>query len=360
MLLTELQTRKELNPRYSLRAFARSLDIGASNLSRILNNGQELSLTMSRNIIKKLKFNKHDCLIFINSIAEEKKVRVIRLLSQGLDEEHKEAFITGTEWLTESVSDLMFVFDQKGRCVLFNKTAEQFLSRSLTGKSLADMGFPQEVVKKIKASLGDLYENLSPVKVEECFTIKDSEKCFEISLVPIMGREQKIQLIGCHWKDISERIKMERLLHLQEECGKILSARLPLHDTLKEFLETCTKQFAEAGLVFFNQNKKVVKAGSKDLLRENTDQALTPKMLSEPEFLGQLNVASLNIKKKKLETGCIARIPLSVLNESYGTLVLIKGNRCHEFCKVERELLMDLGRRLEDYIEREVLIEKCS
>src|SRR6478735_2984141 len=80
LLLNEIEHRKEKNPRYSLRAFARYLGMGPSTLSRILLNRQELSHTACKNILKKLKLNRDDCVLFISSIAEERKRRAYKVL----------------------------------------------------------------------------------------------------------------------------------------------------------------------------------------------------------------------------------------------------------------------------------------
>jgi transcriptional regulator with XRE-family HTH domain len=95
LLIQEIARRKLQNSRYSLRAFARHLGIAPSTLSRVLSNTQELSVSGSRKILRKLKFTEEQKLIFISSVAEEKKRRALQLLARGLgklDADHDYGF----------------------------------------------------------------------------------------------------------------------------------------------------------------------------------------------------------------------------------------------------------------------------
>lgn len=85
LLIQEIAKRKASNSRYSLRAFARFLGIAPSTLSRVLSNHQELSLSGSKKIMRKLKFTEEQKITFITSVAEEKKRRAILSLARGLE-----------------------------------------------------------------------------------------------------------------------------------------------------------------------------------------------------------------------------------------------------------------------------------
>jgi hypothetical protein len=82
VLLAEMEKRKEINNRYSLRAFAKFLGIAPSTLSRVLTTGQELSVAGTRKIMKKLQLNDQERLLFIASVAEEKKLRTLTSLGK--------------------------------------------------------------------------------------------------------------------------------------------------------------------------------------------------------------------------------------------------------------------------------------
>ncbi len=82
LLLREIERRKEKNARYSLRGFAKFLGIAPSTLSRILTNGQELSVGATKKIMKKLQLTEQERFLFIASVAEEKKSRTLQTLGK--------------------------------------------------------------------------------------------------------------------------------------------------------------------------------------------------------------------------------------------------------------------------------------
>lgn len=63
-----------------MRAFARFLDFVPSTLSRILANRQELSISATKKIIISLNLSEDEGMMFISSVAEEKKLRTLNLL----------------------------------------------------------------------------------------------------------------------------------------------------------------------------------------------------------------------------------------------------------------------------------------
>lgn len=67
-----LQVRSLKNPRYSLRAFARSLGIDPGDLSRVLSGKGKLSLRMGSKIASELGLSHHDAQLFMQSIVAEK------------------------------------------------------------------------------------------------------------------------------------------------------------------------------------------------------------------------------------------------------------------------------------------------
>jgi len=74
-----LKERQKINTSYSLRAFAKSLGLSNSQLSRILNEKQGLSIKKAKCIAEKLGFNKHEdqifCLMVQSKDARSKKER---------------------------------------------------------------------------------------------------------------------------------------------------------------------------------------------------------------------------------------------------------------------------------------------
>lgn len=73
VLRTELERRLSNNPRYSLRAFARALDVDPAVLSRSLTGKRGLSRAVGERMAGNLKLSPVERTHFLNSIAEEKK-----------------------------------------------------------------------------------------------------------------------------------------------------------------------------------------------------------------------------------------------------------------------------------------------
>ncbi len=73
LLKKELDSRKSRNPNYSLRSFARSLDISPSRLSEIL-SGQRMSMKTANKIATKLKLNENAKAEFTKSIHNQKMI----------------------------------------------------------------------------------------------------------------------------------------------------------------------------------------------------------------------------------------------------------------------------------------------
>jgi len=67
VLRRELQNRQQKNPAYSMRAFARDLDLSASGLSEVLSGKHSLSLRRAITVSKKLGLSEEHADAFIQS-----------------------------------------------------------------------------------------------------------------------------------------------------------------------------------------------------------------------------------------------------------------------------------------------------
>jgi hypothetical protein len=76
----ELARRKALNPRYSLRSFARNLGIDPAALCRILHGKQPLSARDSRKVLLVLRLGARDARLFLESVLEDHAERMRRAL----------------------------------------------------------------------------------------------------------------------------------------------------------------------------------------------------------------------------------------------------------------------------------------
>ena len=118
ILKNELRLRKIKNPNYSLRAYARDLDIAASNLSLIIADKKGLSVTSAINVAQKLKLDKTEqeyfvALVKVNSsrskeereIAKNKiKKMIISTSKEVLDEEK---FKILSDWYHYAILELL-------------------------------------------------------------------------------------------------------------------------------------------------------------------------------------------------------------------------------------------------------------
>jgi GAF domain-containing protein len=83
-LATDLAKRKQVNSRYSLRAYARYLGFDPSALSRILAGKQELSLPFSLKVIRKLRLSLHEKRKFLASVSETRSRQAALFLVKNL------------------------------------------------------------------------------------------------------------------------------------------------------------------------------------------------------------------------------------------------------------------------------------
>jgi uncharacterized protein (TIGR02147 family) len=94
-LNSELAQRCEKNPSYSLRAFAKALEIDAGTLSKILSGRQSLSFKMAKKIVPKLELNPSQQAQFFQSLADHQGER--KLKSSAIPFEVKEREYKGSD-----------------------------------------------------------------------------------------------------------------------------------------------------------------------------------------------------------------------------------------------------------------------
>lgn len=82
-MLRELERRQRKNPSYSLRAFARDLEVPSSRLSEILNRKMGLSETRAVALAEKLNLSSSEREFFIDlALAEHARSAVIKEMAQ--------------------------------------------------------------------------------------------------------------------------------------------------------------------------------------------------------------------------------------------------------------------------------------
>lgn len=81
-LKNELEKRCEKNPRYSLRAFAKSLDIDVSTLSRFLNNKKIPSVELAEQIAERLSLDPENHSAFVKSVSTGHQTRGLKKINE--------------------------------------------------------------------------------------------------------------------------------------------------------------------------------------------------------------------------------------------------------------------------------------
>lgn len=84
LLLKHFQERKNRNPSYSLRAFARDLQVSAAALSQYLSRKRELSKTNKEKVVTRLQFSPAESLVFFEQRAKNKIEQNKAILSEDL------------------------------------------------------------------------------------------------------------------------------------------------------------------------------------------------------------------------------------------------------------------------------------
>jgi len=109
LLATEFSERKAKNPRYSLRAFARNLDLESSHLSKLLNGKRPLNRALAKKLATKLNLSLEQLerLLRTDSTVIKKHGRVMRpYKSISVDQ-----FATVEDWRHYAILELMKVKD---------------------------------------------------------------------------------------------------------------------------------------------------------------------------------------------------------------------------------------------------------
>lgn len=84
LLLQQFQERKNKNPAYSMRAFARDLRISAAALSQFLSRKRDLSKTNKANVISRLHFSPLERQVFLENKTASQSINPKALLSEDL------------------------------------------------------------------------------------------------------------------------------------------------------------------------------------------------------------------------------------------------------------------------------------
>lgn len=123
VLRRELATRKEQNPRFSLRAFARRLRLHPSALSRVLSRKQPLSTGAAILVIEELKLEHDEKRRFLHSVADDRHRQETVALARELDMPNLRTMTTHLD--AEAYAE---VFNLEAHAILQLTFAEDFSS----------------------------------------------------------------------------------------------------------------------------------------------------------------------------------------------------------------------------------------
>jgi PAS domain S-box-containing protein len=221
ILQQELDERKSKNPRYSMRALARDLEVDPAALSRILSGKQDISLDTCRLIITKVQLPPVKARLFIASVAEDKKNRAQLALTRALEPRH---LIENTmDRDAETIIDLgerralkaydsiaierdsISVVDLEGRFLYTNEAMAKSLGRipcELVGETWAALPWASQ---DADVFVGHLREAIQ-AKKELTFEIesRDKQRYFRHVLSPVFGADDTLTAFVSTIRDVTQ------------------------------------------------------------------------------------------------------------------------------------------------------------
>ncbi len=387
ILLSEISKRKLNNSRYSLRAFAGFLGLVPSSLSRILACRQELSIATTKQIIKKLKLSEDDGLMFIASIAEEKKCRALKLLFSTLisdsgesDDEFNDEYnnecdsgplVATGEWILAQSPDLVFVADRFGRCLYVNESAARrhgLVPSQVIGKTMSDMNLPEDLIKNVSLHMKTAIDTNAVVKAESFFPHRNGNRWFEVIYSPVFRRNGQVRAIACHLRDVTDRKSVELKLKFLTQAGQLMSSSPNYEDNFKKIAALAVQDLADGFAVKFgdkviyqlNEISGLLENSLKDLFLEfplekdspyvyqvtsNTEATLLDYKIEDHLVNKILPVDGDDILSKRLNVGSFISVPMKIEEKSLGTIILIRSKAKDSFNGQDLELAMELGAR---------------
>lgn len=378
LLEAELSRRKRENPQFSLRAFARFLEMSSSSLSRILLDSQEISISTSKQIIKKLNLSDEDSVLFIASIAEDKRRRAFQLLSSELQgkKQREDMFNPiNPEWILSNSPDLVMVFNRKKQFLYLNEEGAKYLRRSpeeLIGKSISDTECSFCTIK-FDTLLEDTFASALTIKIEDTFSLKKDEMCFEKIFIPVRNNDDKeVQAVACHLRDITDKKEAELRLAILAKTGSIFSSSYDYNITLHKITKYITKEFVDGCFIHIMDSEQQVKVFEVEHREPHKVEIL--KALFEhfpydpvfpyfyhnvfstgkPKLFKHVAESSLeNVARDrshfenlvKLEVGSYICVPMTALGKTIGTITLLRSKESRDFNDEDLKLALELGSR---------------
>lgn len=189
MIQTEFSRRKEKNPRYSLRAFAQSLGMSTPTLSRILSGTQDISVTASRKIIRKLKLTESQTLSFISSVAEERCNKTYESLSMTFDAHE----------IRPHERNLFFISSLELKCLFVHAAIGKVASipeNEPMSRLMRRLGFSDKVSSDIEECIRETATSGKVRKYYLPFTTEAGELIIDSVFTPLVGKSGRIEAVA--------------------------------------------------------------------------------------------------------------------------------------------------------------------
>ncbi|MBI3544761.1 MAG: PAS domain-containing protein [Deltaproteobacteria bacterium] len=205
VLKQELERRQKMNRRYSLRAFARFLDMDASGLSRVLAGKQELSLSCCLRVLKKLKLDVDQRMQFMASVTSERRRRATSFFDK--------AFGIGAGGRDESLylastPDYVYVVDRSGRFLYANDALAAMSGHApaeLIGKRRDELDTDSAVSREIERRDEVVFTEARSLQYELSFVDKGRTRWVEKIANPVLDESGKVVALVAAVRDITER-----------------------------------------------------------------------------------------------------------------------------------------------------------
>jgi PAS domain S-box-containing protein len=132
--------------------------------------------------------------------------------------------------LSHSV-DFAYIFDLEGRFTYSNGSLARLLNRTLPemlGKNFYDLNYPHDLAARLHAQIQHVIDTGEVVKDQTPFTGPDGRSgTFEYIFVPVAGLGGKVEAVAGTTREVTERIKAEKLLEEDRRRWRELLQKTP-------------------------------------------------------------------------------------------------------------------------------------
>lgn len=263
MLVTEFKKRTDRNPRYSLRAFGRALNLSASTLSRVFNKKTPLSMDQAEKVADRLSLNPQVRKNFINSVVHHQRTRPLKrqdprirqfAVQQYVQPMANDEYALISEWFYAAILEMTFLAEFRMSAHWISSQLDITVTQaSLALRRLKDLGL---IIKNKKGRW---------VKSNQHLTTQDKEKT-EVALKKkqIAIRNKAIEAIEN--MPLKNRKMTTLTMAVDPELLPEAYRRIEhFNQSLCEFLESgLRKQVYVMEIGLFGLQKKLTSVGEKN------------------------------------------------------------------------------------------------